>query len=272
VIPYPCYRDLSYPRPEARLRFIPTNVDAGTGAGLQALNAPPDGDTPAARRPSTALAVPTAKAVFSRIWNGTSQRRLRLVLVVDRHRSWSLVMSKRKLAPASKRAANSRKPATTSKGSGRPKVVARAQRNKQALVRSPRDKRLPPVTGGSPESLVKPHADQKQENSSIENRAAALQAILLSALQEGFTRKTREVSEPMKGLDFSSLMANMQAYQAKLVEVAQANMQFTLEFAQRLATIRSPLEFIAVIAEFTGRRMLMVRKHSREMTAVLTRR
>jgi phasin protein len=217
------------------------------------------------------LAVPTAKAVFSRIWNGTSQRRLRLVLVVDRHRSWSLVMSKRKLAPASKRAANSRKPATTSKGSGRPKVVARAQRNKQALVRSPRDKRLPPVTGGSPEPLVE-SADQKQENSSIENRAAALQAILLSALQEGFTRKTREVSEPMKGLDFASLISNMQAYQAKLVELAQANMQFTLEFAQRLATIRSPLEFIAVIAEFTGRRMLMVGKHSREMTAVLTRR
>jgi hypothetical protein len=35
----------------------------------------------------------------------------------------------------------------------------------------------------------------------------------------------------------------VRAYQAKLLEMAQANMQFAFEFAQRLATIRSPVEF-----------------------------
>jgi hypothetical protein len=48
-------------------------------------------------------------------------------------------------------------------------------------------------------------------------------------------------------------------------------MKFALDFALRLATIRSPLEFIAVLAEFTGRRILMIGEHSKEMTAVLTR-
>ena len=54
----------------------------------------------------------------------------------------------------------------------------------------------------------------------------------------------------------------MQAYQTKLLEIAQANMQFTFEFGQRLAAIRSPIEFFAVIAEFTSRRIDMVAKHS----------
>jgi hypothetical protein len=180
-------------------------------------------------------------------------------------------MSKRKPATASKRAANTRKPATRSKNSSRPKVAARAQRNKQALVRSRSDKRLRPVAGGSSESSVEAQPDQKHENSVIENRAAALQAILLSALQDGFSQKTKDVSEPRKGFDFSSLTSNMHAYQAKILEVAQANMKFALDFALRLATIRSPLEFIAVLAEFTGRRILMIGEHSKEMTAVLTR-
>lgn len=99
-----------------------------------------------------------------------------------------------------------------------------------------------------------------------------MQAILLRALQDGFSQKTKEVSEAMKGFDLSSLLPNMQPYLAKLLELAQANIQFTLEFAQRFAGIRSPFELIAVIAEFTGRRMLMMGKHSREMTAILARR
>jgi hypothetical protein len=147
-----------------------------------------------------------------------------------------------------------------------------AQRNKQALVRSPRDKRLRAVAGRSPESVVDVRADQKQESTNVENRAAASQAILLSALQDGFSRKVREVGDPKKGLDFSLLTSNMQAYQAKLLEMAQTNMQFALEFGQRLAMTRSPLEFIAVIAEFTGRRILMIGKHSGEITAALTPR
>jgi hypothetical protein len=58
----------------------------------------------------------------------------------------------------------------------------------------------------------------------------------------------------------------MQAYQAKLLEVAQAEMQFAFDFIQRLVKIRSPFEFWAVIAEFAGRRIIMTGKQSKELT------
>jgi len=74
-------------------------------------------------------------------------------------------------------------------------------------------------------------------------------------------------SSDRKGFDFSQLIASAQAYQAKLLEVTQANMQFVFDFSQRLATIRSPFEFLAVITEFTGRRIIMIGKHSKELSS-----
>ena len=68
-----------------------------------------------------------------------------------------------------------------------------------------------------------------------------------------------------KGFDFSSATAGVRAYQAKLLEMGQANMQLAFEFTQRLATIRSPLEIFGVIAEFTGKRIAMFGKYSKEM-------
>jgi hypothetical protein len=75
-----------------------------------------------------------------------------------------------------------------------------------------------------------------------------------------------------KGIDFSSATANVRAFQAKLLEIAQANMQFVLEFAQRLATIRTPVELPSVIAEFTGKRIAMFRKHSTELARISIQR
>jgi Phasin protein len=73
-----------------------------------------------------------------------------------------------------------------------------------------------------------------------------------------------------KGFGFSSVAANVQAYQAKLLEMAQANMQFALEFAQRLATVRSPVEILSVIAEFTSKRIAMFQRYSVEIAALST--
>ena len=66
--------------------------------------------------------------------------------------------------------------------------------------------------------------------------------------------------------------ANVRAYQAKLLEIAQANMQFAFEFAQRLATIRSPLEIFSVLAEFTSKRIAMFLMYSKEMAELSTTR
>ena len=50
-----------------------------------------------------------------------------------------------------------------------------------------------------------------------------------------------EMTDSM-GINFSSATANVRAYQAKLLEIAQANTQFAFECAQRLATMRSPVD------------------------------
>jgi hypothetical protein len=70
---------------------------------------------------------------------------------------------------------------------------------------------------------------------------------------------------PEKGFDLFLATPNLQAYQTKLLELTEANMQFAFEFGQRLAGIKSPFEFVAVIAEFTNRRVSMFRKYSKEM-------
>jgi Phasin protein len=133
------------------------------------------------------------------------------------------------------------KPATASKrGRGR-KIVARTQRTKQAVVKSAKNNPLRAAAAGSTESL---HDNPKQEALIIEDRTPP--------------------NDPRKGSD-SLAMVYVQAYQAKLLEIVQANMQFAFEFAQSLAAVRSPFESFAVIAEFTSKRIELFLKHSKDM-------
>jgi hypothetical protein len=161
-----------------------------------------------------------------------------------------------------------------SKHSHYPKIAAKAQRAAQAIVRSPSDSRLRSLGAGSTASPPK-HNDPKQEALLVESPATAFQteshdlnALLAenpaTALQDD-CKQTMTDNESKKALDFSSAAGNVRAYQAKLLEIAQANVQFALEFAQRLATIRSPVEFLSVIAEFTNKRIAMFQKYSKEM-------
>ena len=146
-------------------------------------------------------------------------------------------MSKRKLATASKRARN-------------PKMATRAQRNKQAIIRSPKE-RLRSVTAGPIDSPAKLHDDAPI----VENR--------MDALPDDLSQMRH--SDPTKA--FALATANMEAYHAKLLEMMQANTQSAFEFGLRLATIRSPIEFFAVIAEFISRRIDMFGKYSQEIAA-----
>jgi Phasin protein len=156
---------------------------------------------------------------------------------------WERQMSKRKPATAPKRARN-------------PKMAARAQRNKQAVVRSPKENLLRSVAAVSIEPPLKLHDDPKHEVPIIEPR--------VDALPDDLSQRMRD-SDPTKG--FALATANMQAYQAKLLEIARANVQFAFEFGLRLATIRSPTEFFGVITEFTNRRIDMFGQHSKELAA-----
>jgi Phasin protein len=156
-----------------------------------------------------------------------------------------------------------RTPPKASKHIHSPKIAAKAQRAAQDIVRSPKDSRLRSVEAGSTESLPKRHNDSKQEAPLVENPATALQEDC---------KKTMTDNDSKKGFDFSSATASVRVYQAKLLEMAQANMQFAFEFVQRLATIRSPVEFLSVNAEFTSKRIDMFRKHSKEMAELSTKR
>jgi Phasin protein len=156
-----------------------------------------------------------------------------------------------------------RKPATASKHAYSPKIAAKAQRATQAVVRSTKDGLLRPVGVRSTESPPKRHDDSQQEALLVENPVTALQDDSKQAMTD---------NDSNKGVDFSSATANVRAFQAKLLEIAQANMQFAFEFAQRLATIRSPVEFPSVFAEFTGKRIAMFRKHSTELAKLSIQR
>ena len=167
-----------------------------------------------------------------------------------------------------------RKRTTASKHGRNPKIAAKAQRATQAIVRSPKV-RLRSVAADSASSpkarndskpvapLAIPVASPPVAPLVIENPVTALQEDL---------KKTMTVNSLSKGFDLSSVTANVRAYQAKLLEMAQANMAFAFEFSQRLATIRSPLEFLNVIAEFTSKRIAMFGKYSKEMAQLSAKR
>jgi Phasin protein len=152
-----------------------------------------------------------------------------------------------------------RKPATASKHAHSTKITA--QRAKQAIIRSPKDSPLRLVAAGSNESPPEHRNDSKQEAPLVENPATVLQDDC---------KQTMRDNDSKKGLDFSSATENVRAYQAKLLEMAQANMQLAFEFAQRLGTIRSPVEILSVIAEFTNKRIAMFQKYSVEIAELST--
>jgi hypothetical protein len=163
-----------------------------------------------------------------------------------------------------------RKPAIRSKHARGPRIVAKAQRAAQAVVRSPKASIPRSVGADSTEPPASRHEDSQRDALRVENPLLATNPE--TALQDDPKKQITE-NDPKKGIDFLfSANANVRAYQAKLLEMAQANMQFAFEFVQRLTTIRAPFEFPSVIAEFTSKRIAMFRKHSTEMAELSSKR
>ena len=165
-------------------------------------------------------------------------------------------MSKRKSATTTKHARNS-------KGA--------AQRAKQAIVRSPKDSRPLSAAAGSTELPSERHYDSKREAPLVEDPAKAVVGNPATAVQEHYKQMMRDV-DSKQGSAFSSTTANVRAYQAKLLELTQANMQIGFEFAAKLAAIRSPVDIFGVIVELTSKRMAIFQKISIEMAELATKR
>jgi hypothetical protein len=163
-----------------------------------------------------------------------------------------------------------RKRGAGSKHAPGPKI-AKAHRATQAIVRSPEDSPPRSVAAGSTEPPPERHDDSKQEAPPVSKQEAPLVENPATALQDDREQTMRD-NDSKKGIVFSSATANVRAYQAKLQEMAQADMQFAFEFAQRIAAIRSPVEFPRVIAEFTDKRVAMFMDYSKEMAELSTGR
>jgi hypothetical protein len=161
-----------------------------------------------------------------------------------------------------------RKRATVSKHANSTRIAAKAQSARQAVVRSPKHRVLRSGGAGATERPPKRHNDPQQDTLFVENPKALVETE--TALQDD-SDQMRDTNSKKRS-SFSSTGASVWAYQAKLLELGQANMQFAFEFAQRLATIRSPAEFPSVIAEFTSKRIAMLRKHSTELAELSTKR
>jgi hypothetical protein len=152
--------------------------------------------------------------------------------------SMEFPMSKRKPAKASK-PARSRKPAAT------------AQRASQAVIRSPKPRRLrsvaPTSAGSSPELHNGPDAPV------VEKPATALPILEKPAIaSQNDSQGTISDNDRTKAFDVFSATANVGAY-TKLPEIALANMRLAFELVQRLAQIKSPFEIPGVVSELTIR-------------------
>jgi hypothetical protein len=97
------------------------------------------------------------------------------------------------------------------------------------------------------------------------------ETVLPETVLQNAPRPTTD-NKPNEAIRFSYANMNVLAYQAKLLEMAQANMQFAFEFAQKLTTIRSAVELPGVVAELTSKRIAMFWKHSTEMAELSTKR
>jgi hypothetical protein len=187
-----------------------------------------------------------------------------------------------------------RKSPTTSKKPGSRKMAAIA---KQAIAKSPKNG---PVALARHSSALTP---LKRKLSAVEIPETRFQdspkllgdeSTRSSQVQEGLTSATThpnhlkqespvEISEPLqndgklsekdnKESDVFSATTNMQAYQAKLLEILSANIHFSFEYAQRLATAGSPVEVLTVNSEFISRRIAMFLRHSKQIAELVLRR
>ncbi len=173
-----------------------------------------------------------------------------------------------------------RNPTNKAKHRAGPKTAAKTQRVAEAVDRSPKDHSQRSAetavaaflgeegagdAAGSTSALDRPEVRAAQDQ---HNEQYPLVDDPMARLEPSTALQNDRLNNPTTGIDFSSAMANVRALQAKLGEVAHANMQFTFEFAQRLAAVRSPLEFFSVTAEFTSKRSAMFLKHSTEIAGL----
>src|SRR5690349_301509 len=119
---------------------------------------------------------------------------------------------------------SNRKPGTASKRAHTAKKIThKAQRATQAVVRSPIAGRA--LAADSTKALPEHQNETDKEARLVDSPPMVL---------EDESRQTMTDTESKGKLESSSALAGVGAYQAKLLEMGQANMKLAWEFAQRL--------------------------------------
>jgi hypothetical protein len=155
-----------------------------------------------------------------------------------------------------------RKPGNASKRARSPAIATRAHGKQQAVVRSAKDNLLRSVAAGP----IELHDDVEKEAANVEK-----QEVPEVEKREAPMNPVQDAPCQMRGLDPVSATGTLLAYQVKLVELTQANLRFAFDFSRKLATIRSPFQFVDVIVEFTKQRADMLGEQATEMAALTKR-
>ena len=143
------------------------------------------------------------------------------------------------------------------------KVAAKAQRSRQAVVRSPRPSHVRLVAAGSNKTQLNaesaPDAPLLEQAALLEHAAEGLPAVESPAIaSQDETRHTMSENDFAKAFDVFA--PNTPEYLAKLPEIAQANMQLAFEFAQRFAQIKSPFQIPSVLSELMFKQFAIFHK------------
>jgi phasin len=84
---------------------------------------------------------------------------------------------------------------------------------------------------------------------------------------EKMSAATGQAADVMKNC-YSTAVKGAQDYNNKLIEFTQANTKVAFDFAQRMAGVKSPSEFIELSTEFAQKQLTMLNEQTKELAAV----
>jgi hypothetical protein len=145
------------------------------------------------------------------------------------------------------------------------KVAAKAQRSRQAVVRSPRPSHVRLVAAGPNETQLNVDSTRDapvlEQAALFEQAAAALPNVESPAIaSQDETRHTKSENDFAKAFDVFPAAPTTPAHLTKLPEIAQTNMQLAFEFAQRFAQIKSPFQIPSVLSELMFKQFAIFQK------------
>jgi phasin len=100
--------------------------------------------------------------------------------------------------------------------------------------------------------------------------AAGVPFLLITQAKESYgkiTATTAEATDLIKN-GYSTALKGAQDYNDKLLEFAQTNTKAALDFAQRLMGVKSPSEFIELLAEHARTQFEALTEQTRELVAL----